>query len=292
MHPGANRSPSAFPARHQSMGGGIDDRGEGGGSWVSGGGGGGVRVASPLFRKPNNNAQPGLQAMRQFVADAGRNAGSSSLLSSTSSSARPRTTGSLGQSVVAARRQSMGSIRSTHANRPPSGHQQQQPPQQQQPCLTRNLTLGDLRWTASAAVAAIAGGANASGADGGGGGSGGVTARRGWQAGVVRGGSGIDGGGAHQPVAGDSSYRLQSGSAEAPSGDALSRLPLLESPSPPGKLQQQPHQQQHQQLLQGNAHVSVENSDLSEHGLSFGLSALKGRRPYMEDEFKVRIHGT
>lgn len=206
-----------------------------------------------------------------------------------SSSARPRTTGSLGQSVVAARRQSMGSIRSVHTNRPPSGHQHQH----QQPRLTRNLTLGDLRWTASTAMAAIAGGPNAGGADGDsgrvGGGSGGVMARRGWQAGAIRGGSssGVDSGSLRQPVTGDSSGRLRSGSAEAPSGDMLSRLPLLESTSPPGKLRQQ---QQHQQLqLQGNAHVSVENSDLSEHGLSFGLSALKGRRPYMEDEFKVGI---
>lgn len=52
-------------------------------------------------------------------------------------------------------------------------------------------------------------------------------------------------------------------------GAVLSRLPLLE---------------------QGQRHsptFSIENAELSEYGIAYGVSALRGRRPYMEDEYKV-----
>ena len=296
--PVPNRSGSPFPARHSN--GGVADRAEG--DLWGGGGGGGGREGSPLFRKANNNnAQPsrsnteraGLQAMRQFAADVNRGAGSSPPPNPAYTVARPKTTGSVNQSVAGGRRQSMGSIRSAHNNNssraPPNGQRQQQQQQQQQqrPRLTRNLTLGDLRWTATAAAAAMGGGLPGAGVDNGG--NGGIMARRGWQVGTTRGGSsssGISGSNLRQLVVGDaSSGRSRQGSAELPTGEGLSRLPLLESSSP-DKLRQ--HQEEQRQLqLQGNIHVSVENSDLSEHGLSFGLSALKGRRPYMEDESKV-----
>ncbi|CAM9874600.1 unnamed protein product, partial [Discosporangium mesarthrocarpum] len=51
-------------------------------------------------------------------------------------------------------------------------------------------------------------------------------------------------------------------------GAALSKLPSLES----GQF----------------GHMTAKENDmLASHGLSFGVSAVKGRRPYMEDEFKV-----
>lgn len=291
-----SRSTSRFPARHSN--GGAPDRGEGD-LW---GGGGAAGREVPLFRKAHNNnvqsrggnsERAGLLAMRHFAADVNRGSAGSSPPNPAYNAARPKTTGSVNQSVVGGRRQSMGSMRSEHnssSSRPPSGqqqqHQRQQSQQQQQrPRLTRNLTLGDLRWTATAAAAAIGGPPGAGGGDNGG--NSGVMARRVWQ-GTTRGGgssSGV-GGGNRQLLPGDSSGgRSRQGSAELPAGEGLSRLPLLESSSPSEKLQQQEEQRQLQ--LPGSMSISVENLDLSEHGISFGLSALKGRRPYMEDESKV-----
>ncbi|CAM9839784.1 unnamed protein product, partial [Hapterophycus canaliculatus] len=285
MHPIPTRSTSPFPMR-RSNGGGGGGRADAMSDHV-GGTGGGERQERSLFRRINsNNAQQdrssssraaSLHAMRQFAVDATADAGAASAGSSPISahaSARPRTTGSVSQSLIGSRRQTIGSIRSmTHSNnRPPSG--------QQRPRLTRNLTLGDLRWIGpAAAVDAVAGGklphtgvagrsesTNAvSGSR--------LMVRRGWQTEATRGGGSI--------VSGESNGgRSSPGRAEVPNGRGMSRLPLLDSPSPLAKREEQ-------QLLRGSMHDSVEGFDLLEHGLVYGVSALKGHRPYMEDEFKV-----
>lgn len=291
MQPVPIRSSSPFPTRQQqSARGGVGladsmsyrrgDLGGGGGSGVGG------REASPLFRRTNNNAQqdrnnPGLQALRQFASDAtatSRSPGPTHVV------ARPRTTGSMSQYLDQARQQSISSIRSTaHSNnsRPPSGHQQQQ---QQQPRLTRNITLGDLRWTPPAAV--VLGGKHKEGRDDTGGDTSGggrdMIARRGWQVGSTLGGGGVGAAGSSaRPliVRQSSNGHSRPGSPEVVTGGRGSKLPLLDSaPTLP---------QQQQTLRQRSMHGSVESTDLFEHGLSFGVSALKGRRPYMEDEFKV-----
>eukprot|EP00904_Undaria_pinnatifida_P011290 jgi/Undpi1/7291/HiC_scaffold_22.g09764.m1 len=245
-----------------------------------------------------------LQAMRQFAVDT---AGASA-----SASARPKTTGSVRQLAIGGRRQSTGSIRAMmmqqRSNHPAAAGDNAR--SQQQPRLTRNLTHGDLRWVSSApATAAFGARRGVGGRDGGTGASSSeVRAALGWQAGTTRlPGTGlaarrqsIDGGG----------VRLSS-----PEGQIgfLSRLPLLKAPHT-GELLQQHQQRQHQhqhhrqhqhqqhhnhqqqqqeqrqrqqQRPEHNVLDSIETSLLSEHGISFGVSALRGRRPYMEDEYKV-----
>lgn len=264
------QSRSILPVR-RSSGGGADALANRGAA------GSGSQPGIALFRKTvhhqdrNNGANmAGLQAMRQLSNEA----------DASSSAARPQTTGSVHQSVAATRRQSMGSIHTTqHSSGPRLPTSPDTPSSsrnQQQPRLTRNLTLSDFRSTAAAAAAVAAGGSHYwSGARiGEGGARGAVVPRHGWQAEGSRGGQG---GGTVRGI-GDSGGRPSV--PDRPLRRTLSRLPLLESAGGPGHTQQQ---QQQQRLLAN----SVENGELAEHGLSFGVSALKGRRPYMEDEYKV-----
>lgn len=226
----------------------------------------------PLFRRTDNiqqigsssKAGPGLQAMRQYAAET----------TATFSTVRPRTTGSVRLSITGARRQSTGSTHpdKQHHHRSSSGDISSR--HSQQPHLTRNLTLGDLRWPASTA-AAVAGAHRAGiGSTRDTGVGSGTAVRRGWQVGTTRG----QGTGMPPRLLGDSGRRPSS--PDGPSGGVLSRLPLLETSRADGHVQQQ-----QQPSMLG----SLENSELQEHGMSYGVSALKGHRPYMEDEYKVFI---
>ena len=310
-----NLSPARSPyaASRANVGGaGTTSERRGRGAAGGPGGRGEGEEGLPLFQRTDNMKQEqgksqslaSLQAMRQFAVDT---AGASA-----SASARPKTTGSVRQLAIGGRRQSTGSIRAMmmqqQSNHPAAAGDNAR--SQQQPRLTRNLTHGDLRWVSSApATAAFGARRGIGGRDGGTGASSSeVRAALGWQAGTTRlPGTGlaarrqsIDGGG----------VRLSS-----PEGQIgfLSRLPLLEAPHT-GELLQQHQQRQHQhqhhrqhqhqqhhnhqqqrqeqrqrqqQRPEHNVLDSIETSLLSEHGISFGVSALRGRRPYMEDEYKV-----
>ncbi|CBJ30304.1 conserved unknown protein [Ectocarpus siliculosus] len=109
-----------------------------------------------------------------------------------------------------------------------------------------------------------------------------MIARRRWQMGATLGGGGVGAaGGSARPliVRQSSNGHSRPGSPEVVTAGRGSRLPLLDStPTLP---------QQQQTQRQRSMHVSAESNDLFEHGLSFGVSTLKGHRPYMEDEFKV-----
>lgn len=293
MYHNPTRSP--FPARRSSSSGvGTDANVERGGRGGAGGRGGVRDGTAPLFRRINNNVsqqQAGdrnggpqggvgvdpagsLQAMRQFVADA-------SIASS--AAGRPRTTGSVRQSAAAeVRRQSMGSIHSASLHHRQQQQQQQlvspmgsygqnQQHQHQHARLTRNMTLGDLRSTSTGGGAGGGPhGMTVGERENGGEGVTGVVVRRGWQTG----GSSRGGQEGSRPAGGGLGDRggrpcIPDGGPLG-GGGLLSRLPLLDSSGEQG--------------MPG----SVENALLSGTGMSFGVSALKGRRPYMEDEYKVR----
>lgn len=287
-----------------------------------GGGGGIIRDGTPLFRRSvhfhnahrsrlvdhatGTTGAPGsLEAMRQFVADT-----SAITPLGTAATGRPRTTGSVHQSgggrtrvAGGGRRQSTGSARSwvttaqhQHQRQAPghlwsssapagavsnvlpdgrpTSHQRQQ---QHRPRLTRNLTLSDLN---SINVPGGSGREIDSEIGGGGGGDGrgvsnGLITRRGFGAGGGK--VGPEFGVAAAPRGlGNADGRANIGNASVALGGMVSKLPMLESYG----------QQYHQQFGHCSS-CSIENAELFGHGMSFGVSAVKGRRPYMEDEYKV-----
>ena len=256
--------------------------------------GGGVRTGRHLLRSAANSIHeqdplkgrggaPPRETMHQFGPE----------VLTMYSSVRPRTTESVQQSsVVGARRQSSGS---THQMLHSNGFRHLFSPvnddwsyvarRQQPPALTRNFTLGDLRSTEVRAAAAAAAVAAATGSR-----PGKVVGdadpatpandrfftHQGWQTGRTR--RSHEGGlqGQEMNVNSTGWPNMYDGTLER----YVSQLPLLEAFAGGGLRQAQQH----------HATVgTVENSDLSEHGISFGVSALKGRRPYMEDEFKVNV---
>lgn len=293
MQQATTRTP--FPARRQSSAGMDAARADARGAGLV------VRDGAPLFRRTNNTAHPnyqhhrggssgggrdasgagpGLQAMHQFAAEASA--------ASSSAAARPRTTGSVQQSVTGVRRQSTGSILSTqqrhHLMSPVlvggggrnNQHLHHHHLHNQPSRLTRNLTLSDLSSSAPGL-----GGARRDSEDG-------LLTRRGWQVGGAHGAAGQDGRAivVGAPAAAAASVGGRGGINDvdgrpsiAPGtlGAVLSRLPTLESG------------QQQQQQRSPSIKSCVENVELSEHGMCFGVSALKGHRPYMEDEYKVRV---
>lgn len=256
-----------------------------------------------------------LEAMRQFAAEA------SAIASvGTAAAARPRTTGSVHQSANGGggggrgrgagvgRRQSTGSARGWIATtqhqhqRQAPGHlwassahvgavsnaspdsrpiSQQQQQQQHRPRLTRNLTLGDLN-----SINLPRGSGRDIDSEIGGGGTGGAGDVGGSSGLIIRRGLGAGGGNVAPEDGVTMAPRGLSNSDGRPSignaggghlGGMLSRLPVLES-----------YGQQHDQQYPGRSpSCSIENAELFEHGMSFGVSAVKGRRPYMEDEYKV-----
>lgn len=275
------------------------------------------RVGSSIKTSVGENAPGSLQAMRHFASEA--SAAASSQSAAATNSSRPRTTGSVQQLVGGTggggpRRLSTGSILAAtttqHRRRTPhmisssstAGSdtaatsvrvtQQQQRQNQQQHYrthLTRNLSVGNIRSTAPVGQ----GGGGGDGDDNFGdsaelgvgdwGGEGmGLLIRRGWQAGGTGGSLGsrsthsIGGmsGAVSRVGLGDIDGRPSIANASRALRGMLSRLPMLEAS---GK---------HEGLYDQSP--SIENADLLEHGMSFGVSALKGRRPYMEDEYKVR----
>lgn len=94
-----------------------------------------------------------------------------------------------------------------------------------------------------------------------------IVPRQGWQAGSAWGGR-SKGGVENRELVGSSRIRLMGGDA--------SQLPFLETATA-WRGGREPTQNSQQQ-----------NSELSELGISFGVSSLRGHRPYMEDEYKVR----
>lgn len=275
--------------------------------------GAGGRTGPPLsFRRDASDIQGCAGGNRDRVNGASRTTNSNSLQTMSqitsepteaysASSARPRTTGLLQpqhSSVDSARCQPIGSV-------PPTSQRDSRVQQvllspvikdgsfsssaidhHHPPRLARNITLGDLRSTATRAASAAVSSVVASAVDdqcftkGIGNGEASTNAsaggklvpRQGWQAGSAWGGRSR--GGVENREVGGSSRRLRM--SDGMLGGDSSRLPFLETSTAwgGGRLPAQNTQQQ--------------NSELSELGISFGVSSLRGHRPYMEDEYKVR----
>lgn len=176
-----------------------------------------------------------------------------------------------------------------HIQQQQQTQQTRQQQQQHRPRLSRNLTLSDLNEDTPPGGDMGRVIENDDGSATGEGNGAGLMVRREWHAGTgagsyvaseaggatlatPRGLSNADG---RPSIVGDGGY----------SGEMLSRLPMLESL---GGGHQSQHQQRH--YSGRNTPSSAQNAELYEHGMSFGVSAVKGRRPYMEDEFKVQKH--
>lgn len=277
--------------------------------------GAGGRTGPPLlFRRGANDIQGCVGGIRNRANGASTTTNSNSLQAKrqitsepteaySASSARPRTTGSLQpqhSSVDSTRRQAIGSV-------PPSSQCDNRVQQvllspvikdesfssssvdhHHAPRLARNITLGDLRSTAARAASAAVASASAVASavveqrltKGTGNGEastnasagGKIVPRQGWQAGSAWGGRGR-GGVENREVTG-SSRRLRM--SDGILGGESSRLPFLDTATAWGGGRELAQDPQHQ------------NSEFSELGISFGVSSLRGHRPYMEDEYKVR----
>lgn len=264
---------------------------------------------NPLFHKMNNthlgshgkSAMTELEGMRHFAAESTAN-------SSVSSSIRPKTTGSVRQPIACGgggRRQSLtmisggeGETHQRHASPLRTGLSRVPCDQVQNPHFSRTLTLSDLRSSGLTAVgedgttSSIKERAPRRERDGSG--KSRASVRRGWQVSPTRGNL-ADGVVARR----NGDHRDQPGVPDRQVGGLLSRLPLLDSLSDGVHEQQdrgqqlwtqhQLHQSQEQRYHHESHGVlgSGEIFDLLDEGLSFGVSAVKGRRPYMEDEYKV-----